>query len=347
MLPDAPAATLRLGIDREALAGNWRTLDRMSGAAHAGAALKADAYGVGTAVAAPVLRDAGCRDFFVAHWSEVAPLLKHVRAGQVAVLHGPTNATEAGYAKALGVRPVINSLRQARHWREAGGGPCDLMVDTGINRLGLPLSEIGAPEIAALEIDILMSHLASADIDSALNEKQRLRWEALRGQIPHRRASLANSAGITLGAGYHGDLTRPGIALYGGIPCEALADRIEQVAYPEAALIQVRELHPGDSVGYNETFIADRTMRVGVVSLGYADGYLRCWSGRGSFSRDGARLPVLGKVSMDMTILDLTAAPGLVEGDWVQADYYLPAAAAVSGLGQYELLTLLGQRFDR
>lgn len=347
MPPEPSPAPLRLRIDREALAANWRALDRLSGEARAGAALKADAYGIGAALAAPVLREAGCEDFFVAHWQEVAALLPHVAPASVSVLHGPLTATDADYARALGVRPVINSLRQARLWLETGGGACDLMVDTGINRLGLPLGDIGAVEIAALEIDILMSHLASADAESSLNERQRQRWQALRSQIPHRRASLANSAGITLGPAYHGDLTRPGISLYGGIPCGGLAAEIRQVAYPEAALIQVRDIATGDSVGYNETFVAKRAMRVGVVSLGYADGYLRCWSGKGSFSRDGAVLPVLGKVSMDMTVVDLTAAPDLAEGDWVIADYDLPTASAISGLGQYELLTLLGKRFTR
>jgi alanine racemase len=345
--PELPPETLRLRIDREALADNWRALDRLSGSAAAGAALKADAYGTGAAVAAPVLQTAGCRDFFVAHWQEAAELIKHVPPGEISVLHGPLTEAEAAYAKALGVRPVINSLRQARNWLAGGGGACDLMVDTGINRLGLPLGEVSDPAVAALDIEVLMSHLASADTESLLNEVQRSRWEALRGEVRHRRASLANSAGIALGSGYHGDLTRPGIALYGGIPCPGLEDAIRQVAYPEAALIQVREIAAGDSVGYNETFVASGPMRVGVISLGYADGYLRCWSGIGSFSAGGAVLPVLGRISMDMTVIDLTAAPQLAEGDWVSADFHLPFAAQASGLSQYELLTLLGSRFAR
>lgn len=347
MLPDLPPETLRLRIDREALADNWLSLDRLSGRAAAGAALKADAYGTGAAVAAPVLRDAGCRDFFVAHWQEAAALVDHVPPSAISVLHGPLTEAEAAYAKALGARPVINSLRQARNWLAAGGGACDLMVDTGINRLGLPLGEVSDPAIVALDIEVLMSHLASADTGSPLNEIQRKRWERVRGEVRHRRASLANSAGIALGPDYHGDLTRPGIALYGGVPCPGLEGAIRQVAYPEAALIQVREIAAGDSVGYNETFVASRPMRVGVVSLGYADGYLRCWSGIGSFRAGGAVLPVLGRISMDMTVIDLTAAPQLAEGDWVGADYHLPSAARASGLSQYELLTLLGSRFAR
>ena len=150
-----------------------------------------------------------------------------------------------------------------------------------------------------------------------------------------------------LGADYHGDLTRPGIALYGGVPCAALIEHIRQVARPEAVIMQVRKIAAGDSIGYNATFTAPTAMRVGVISLGYADGYLRCWSGKGTMLSGEARLPVLGRVSMDMTVIDLSAAPQLREGDWVSADYDLPDAAAVTGLSQYELLTSLGRRFPR
>jgi len=119
------------------------------------------------------------------------------------------------------------------------------------------------------------------------------------------------------------------------------------VARPMAALMQLRDLQAGDKVGYNATFTAPRAMRVGVVALGYADGYLRTWSGKGAMLHDGRRLPVLGRVSMDMSVIDLSAAPDLNEGDWVEAEYALPQAARVSGLSQYELLTLLGRRFAR
>lgn len=347
MPPEVPPLPLRLTLDTDALAANWRALDRLSGTARAGAAVKADAYGLGVRRVVPVLRDNGCGDFFVAHWSEAADLLDLLPHGQISILHGPLDPADAVYARQTGVRPVINSLHQARLWHEAGGGPCDLMVDTGINRLGLPLADLGDPMIDSLEVNVLLSHLASADEDSAQNELQRQRWQQARAQIVHRRASLANSAGITLGSAYHGDLTRPGIALYGGVPCAALATHIRQVAHPEARLIQVRDLQPGDSIGYNATFTASAPMRVGVVSLGYADGYLRCWSGRGSMKDDGAHLPVLGRISMDMTVIDLAAAPHLGEGDWVGLDYDLPQAAATSGLSQYELLTTLGRRFPR
>jgi len=242
---------------------------------------------------------------------------------------------------------VINSREQARRWLDIGGGRCDLMIDTGINRLGLPLDHLGDEMISALDVDVLLSHLSSAEEVSERNGRQQRRWREACGQVAHRRASLANSAGIILGPDYHGDLTRPGLALYGGIPCEGLASHIRQVATPEAAIMQVRAIGPGEAIGYNALFVAQAPMRVGTIALGYADGYLRCWTGKGTMRGLGVQLPVLGRVSMDMTVIDLTSATDLREGDWVSADYDLPHAAVASGLSQYELLTSLGSRFSR
>ena len=345
--PELPPSTLRLKLDAEALAHNWRALDRLSGTASAGAAVKADAYGLGVDNVVPVLSEAGARDFFVAHWSEVPAVLHHLEPARLAVLHGPLRGEDAQFARATGVRPVINSVHQAKLWAEAGGGPCDLMVDTGINRLGLPPAQIGDPLVAALEIDTLMSHLASADEDVDQNAHQLALFEDIARQLPARRRSLANSAGIALGASYAFDLTRPGLALYGGVPRPELADAVRQVAHPQAAVLQLRDLSPGDSVGYNATFTADRPLRAATVSLGYADGFLRCWSGRGTLRHGEAELPLLGRVSMDMVVVDCTAAPDLREGDWLELPYSLPEAAARCDLSQYELLTLLGRRFRR
>ena len=345
--PEAPPAALRLRIDEAALADNWRALDRLSGNASAGAAVKADAYGLGARQAVPVLASAGCRDFFVAHWSEVAPLLGLVPANAISVLHGPLTDADAAYCRAAGVKPVLNSLAQIARWQRGGGGLCDLMVDSGINRLGLAMAELGVAAQAGLEIDICMSHLASADEDVAQNGEQLARFAAIRSALKARRYSLANSAGIALGAEYQADLTRPGLALYGGIPRSELSAAIRQVAFPQAAVLQIRELLAGETVGYNATFTAPRAMRVGVIALGYADGYLRCWSGKGRFRWQGAELAALGRVSMDMTVIDLSAAPGCGEGDWIQVQYDPVFAAAATGLSQYEIFTLLGKRFAR
>ena len=341
---DLPPRTLRLRLDADALADNWRALDRLSGTARAGAAIKANCYGLDVDRCLPVLRDAGARDFFVAHWQEVPGALRHVSAAQLSVLHGPSNAREAAYARAAGVRPVINSLRQARLWRESGGGPCDLMIDTGINRLGIDPAEAGDPVVAQLDVYTLLSHLACADDHSPMNARQLCAFREVIAQVPHHEASLANSAGIALGADYAFALTRPGLSLYGGVPHPALEGAIRQVACPEAALIKVREIEAGETVGYNAMFTAPASMRVGVVSLGYADGILRCWSG-GAFTSHGRALPILGRVSMDMIVVDLAAAPMLTEGDWVELPYALPDAARQTSLSQYELLTLLGTRF--
>ena len=343
----APPPTLRLDLDSDALAGNWRALDRLSGAGHAGAAVKANAYGLGVRQVVPVLLEAGARDFFVAHWCEVPALLTHVAPQQIAVLHGPTSDADCAFARETGVRPVLNSLDQIARWRASGGEACDLMVDTGINRLGLPMDALGDPALEGLAIDTLMSHLASADQDVPQNALQLERFREVCARVPARRSSLANSAGIALGTDYAFELTRPGLALYGGIARPELAGTIRQVAYPRAAILQVRSLSAGEGVGYNAGFVAPGPMRVGVVSLGYADGFLRCWARKGALLHGDAALPLLGKVSMDMVAVDLAAAPTLREGDWVEVPYDLPSASAITGLSQYELLTSLGRRFAR
>ena len=339
-----PPPSLRLIIDNQALAGNWQALERMSGTARAGAAVKADCYGLGVDRCVPELWQAGCRDFFVAHWSEVPGVIAHVPANRVAVLHGPQTPEDAAFARETGVRPVLDSLRQARLWGEAGGGPCDLMIDSGINRLGIGPAELADPAVQALDVHTLLSHLACADEDVAMNARQLAVFRECLPAIAHRQASLANSAGIALGSDYAFDLTRPGLALYGGVPRPELAGLIAQVAYPQAALIQTRTIGAGASVGYNATFTAPADMRIGVVSLGYADGILRSWAGA-HFLHGERKLPILGKVSMDMIVIDLDAAPELSEGDWVELPYHLPDAAQQTTLSQYELLTILGNRF--
>jgi alanine racemase len=222
------------------------------------------------------------------------------------------------------------------------------MVDTGINRLGIAASEANEAAIAALDIDILMSHLASADeADSAMNPEQLAAFRGVLGAIPHRRASLANSAGIALGSDYAFDLTRPGLALYGGVPRPELAAASRPVAQMQAAILQTRTLAEGESVGYNATFTATAPMRVGTVSMGYADGFLRARGPGNAFLHEGRRLPILGKVSMDMVVIDLAAAPELTTGDWVEVPWNLTDAAQQNGLSPYEMLTVIGGRLRR
>ncbi len=342
--PTFPPPSLRLTVDRGALAANWVALDAVSEGAKAGAAVKADCYGLGVDSCVPVLRDAGCETFFVAHWSEVAGVTAHVAPAQIAVLHGVLNDADCAYAKATGAVPVINSLEQAERWGASGGGRCHLMVDTGINRLGIAPSDANHEIISSLDIDILMSHLASADEDSPMNPRQLEAFRAVRSTIAHRRASLANSAGIALGKDYAFDLTRPGLALYGGVPRAELSDVIRPVAQVEAAILQTRTLEAGESVGYNGTFTAPTSMKVGTVSIGYADGFLRMRGPGNACFHNGRRLPILGKVSMDMVVVDLAAAPDLDAGDWLTVPWDINAAAPQNGLSAYEMLTSIGRR---
>lgn len=344
-----PGAPMALEIDSDALKSNWRCLNSLSGNANAAAVVKANAYGLGYSRVVPHLHDAGCRDFFTSYLSEAVDLvkIKQINPGNVAFLHGPLSSEEALWAKALGIKPVINTVLQAKIWGEAGGGVCDVMIDTGINRIGLSLYDLSNKDVQSLDVDVLHSHLASADIDSNFNFHQLSEWQLARSQLAHRRSALANSAAIALGKDFHGDMTRPGIAIYGGIPRSEFCGLIKQVVYPKVLLMQVREIKAGETVGYNQTFCAQRDMKIGVVGIGYADGYLRVWSERGSMLHEGKRLPVLGRVSMDMTVVDLTEAKNLREGDWLDVDYDLVASSKLTSLSQYELLTLLADRFTR
>lgn len=338
--------TLRLDLDSSALVSNWRVLDRMSGSAKAGAAVKADGYGLGCRAVTERLRDAGCADFFVAHWTEARDILQATSEAGISVLHG-VGEDDLDLASQMPAKPVINSLAQARLWHAAGGGLCDLMIDTGMYRLGLPPEDVGDPLLSQLNIDICMSHLACADEDSDKNAAQQKLFSDVKDKVRAARYSLANSAGIALGNAYHYDSTRPGIALYGGIVRNELRDKIQQVVFPKAAIIQVRQAPKGATIGYNGTYTAPQDMRLGIISLGYADGYLRGFSNAGHVYFAGQALPVVGRVSMDLTIVDITSHPHIREGDWVDIDYDLPSAAQASGLSQYELLTGLGSRYQR
>ena len=336
-------APQRLSLDGAALVANWRALARMSGPAACGAAVKADGYGLGAHAVVTRLLSAGCRDFFVSSWNEAAALAG--TGATLSVLHGVRDADMA-VARSLDARPVLSTPAQVRRWLDAGGGHCDVMVDTGMNRLGVSPDQVADGLLDGLSIETLMSHLACADEDSAMNERQRTRFAALAARTTARRMSLANSAGITLGRPYHFDLTRPGLALYGGISVPALADTIRPVARIEAEVLQRRAVGAGESVGYNATWTALAETQVAILNLGYADGYWRGFSDTGIAYAGDAALPVIGRVSMDLVALDVTGVD-VAEGDWIALDPDLPRAADASGMSQYELLTGLGQRFDR
>ncbi len=345
MITIAPPQRLRL--DSAALVSNWCWLAKASGAAACGAAIKADGYGLGAREVMKRLAAAGCRDFFVATWAEAAALMPLPAGTALSVLHG-VGASDMVAALTLPVRPVLNSVEQVARWRAVGEGrACDVMVDTGMGRLGLTAAEATGGALAGLAVATLLSHLASADEESAQNARQLAAFHAVRAAVPAQRYSLANSAGICLGADYGFDLTRPGIALYGGLPRPEAAGHIGQVAFPEARVLQVREVAAGETVGYGATWAASAPARIAVANIGYADGYLRCHGGGiGSACWQGRVLPVVGRVSMDLTALDVGDA-AIGEGDWLTLDYDLPNVSARCGLSQYELLTGLGARFGR
>lgn len=339
-------APLRLRLDGDALVANWRWLRAQGGDAACGAAIKADGYGLGAAQVMARLANAGCRDFFVATWAEAAALMPLADGLSLSVLHGVRVEDMADALSSL-ARPVLNTPEQVARWRDAGGGLCDVMVDTGMNRLGLSHAADLRGLLDGLSIHTLMSHLACADDDHPLNALQLARMHALAAAFPAPRHSLANSAGICLGQDYGFALTRPGLALYGGVPRTEASNHIRQVATPQAQVLQLRHVQAGETVGYNATFTTPAPMMLAVLNMGYADGYLRGFSGKGCARAGGVALPVVGRVSMDLLIVDASAAPEVAEGDWLDIDYALPEAAQVSGLSQYELLTGLGSRFDR
>ncbi|TRW16931.1 alanine racemase [Glacieibacterium frigidum] len=333
------SAPLRLTVDTSALAANWRWFGAQGGVA-AGAAVKADGYGLGAREAVAALAAAGCRDFFVATWAEAAALT--MPAGtRLAVLHGLL----PGETPLPGVVPVLNSLEQVARWVDSGGGRCDLMVDTGMNRLGLNHADLA--QLPALDIDVLHSHIACADEPGhPLNAAQLARFHEACAQVPHARAALANSAGVCLGTDYAFDLTRPGIGLYGGVMHPAAAGQLQTVAGVEARVVQVRDIAAGETFGYGATWAAPRASRVAILNLGYADGYRRAFSGVGRGYVEETPCPVVGRVSMDLTGIDVTGHD-VREGDWLRVDFDLAAASALSGIAQYELLTGLGHRYQR
>ncbi len=335
---------LRLRLDSAALVANFRWLQRTAGTA-TGAAVKADGYGLGARGVVERLGDAGCRDFFVSTWAEAEALGEVPAGASLSVLHG-VGPDDIGAALAGEGRPVLNTPSQVARWKQAAPGrPCDVMIDTGMNRLGLRAEETSL--LDGLAIETLMSHLACADDDHALNQVQRNHFAAVAAAVPAKRYSLANSAGVCLGKDYAFDLVRPGLALYGGVPRDEATGKIAQVAFPEAEVIQRRCVHAGETIGYGATWTAHADTEVGIVNIGYADGYLRCFAGRGAAIVEGHQLPLVGRVSMDLVALDVSALPSVGEGDWVSLAYDLPAASNATGLSQYELLTGLSDRFER
>ncbi len=355
MSPPDPSAC-RLTVDLDALAANYRAL-KAQGAAEVAPVVKADAYGLGAGPVAARLWAEGARRFFVARIGEGERLRRGLNSPD-AIIHVfdgcPPGA--ARRLQAAGLTPVLNNLAQVEAWRAGGGGPAALMLDTGLNRLGLPAKEAQAlaadpAQLTGVEIDLVMSHLACADQPShQMNALQLDRFKALASLFPDARRSLAASDGLFLGTDFAFDLARTGICLYGGGPEGRPDPRIRPVATFEAPILQVRTLNPGDTAGYGAAFTAERSMQVAVVAAGYADGVLRAAFPRAYGCFAGRRLPVVGRISMDLTLFDVTDLPDARPGAMIEiigANVLLDEAAKAAGTIAYELLTRLGARAER
>jgi alanine racemase len=350
--------TAFLDIDLQAIAANWRSLDATHPGATAGI-VKANAYGLGAAYVAPKLFAAGCRHFFTAHFAEALAIRDLLPGTMLAVLNGllPEEVREFS---AHEITPVLGSLTEIALWqaecrRLEQRLPALLHFDTGISRLGLSHSEFlhlrdNAALLDGIAVKFLMTHLVSAEIPAdPVNQAQLARFSAIRAAFPGIPASIDNSSGMFLGDDFHMDLARPGAALYGINPKPGAKNPMQAVVRLAARIMQVQTLQPGETVGYNGIWTAGRASRIAVLSVGYADGYLRSLSNTATAMFAGTRIPLVGRVSMDLTTFDITDTPATV-GDMLELigpDHDVDALAGEAGTNGYEILTSLGQRYER
>jgi len=339
-------ATATLNVDLDALSHNFHALQALSGVpAHP--VVKANAYGLGAAAVATRLMAEGARTFFVARLTEGVALREVLGAvPDIYVLDGCVGAAASTLAAAA-LRPVLNHGDQFQAWLAAGGGPCGLQIDTGMNRLGFR-PEDAPPAFAGLAL--VMSHLSCADDPAEpMNRRQRDRFAIAADRYPAALKSFANSGGCFLGTDYGFDAVRPGICLYGGGPEGRPDTRLRPVATLTAQVLQVRPVEAGDSVGYSRGFVADGPRRIATCGAGYADGVLRSHAGTGQVQVAGVMRPLLGRVSMDVIAVDVTGLE-VAPGDRVELfgpNRLLDDAAAAAGTISYELLTSVTPRVAR
>jgi len=358
----APAAseTTREGpwaeIDLDALCANYALIAQAAPNAQVVPAVKCDAYGLGAGPVARALAERSkCEAFFVVYAEEGAALRAALANAQAKIycFAGPTPETLALHEQAR-LTPVLNSVEQAQLWAaRAPAVEAAVHIDTGMNRIGAPVSAAAEiAKVAGLNITLVMSHLACAsDPSHAKNREQRDRFISAASHFPGARLSLSASAGALMGKDYQFDMVRPGIALYGGSPFDSDDARIKPVVSLRAPVVQLRELAPGETVGYGATFTAQRPTRIAVVALGYGDGYPRGAAGAGAAIVNGERAPIAGRVSMDFITLDVTDLKNPVKlhdyAEFFGTGLRLHEVAAASGRVAYDLLTGLGGRVDR
>ena len=360
MCPEAGHAGAVLEVDLGAVVGNWRTLCTLHPSGAVAGVVKADGYGLGARQVAAALHAAGCRHFFVALLDEALAIRDRLPGAMVAVLGGLVPGSEPDFL-AHDVVPVLGSLGEVGAWAEAAHTagrplPAILHIDTGMSRLGLDARDLAVLQrdharLAGIDLRYVMSHLVSSEVaDDPLNALQRDRFAAACAGLPPAPRSFANSSGIFLGAGWGSDLARPGAALYGINPTPGRPNPMQLPVRLRARVLAVRDVPAGDSVGYNATWRAARPSRVATAGIGYADGWHRSLSGRGRGFFDGTPVPLVGRVSMDLTTFDVTEIPEIVPGAWLEL--IGPAqtpddVAATAGTNGYEVLTSLGRRFHR
>ncbi|MEO0424601.1 MAG: alanine racemase [Pseudomonadota bacterium] len=362
-LPPPSVAGGWVDVDLAALASNYRTLARLAAPAQCAATVKADAYGLGLASVVNRLWAEGCRCFFVANAHEALALRELQPTAQVYVFNG-VGVADAPVLAQAGLRPVLNSAEQVTLWRDQaqkGGAPlpCAVHVDTGMNRLGLGAEDWRALSADAgwrdgLDVQLLMTHLASAHRgdEDALTARQVSAFAALREALPEVPTSIGNSAGTLLGPATRGDLVRPGIALYGANPFDTRDHPMREVARVYGRVLQVRTVGAQGSVGYGGAFTAAPGTRLATVGVGYADGYRRELGNRAHASVAGVRVPVVGRVSMDLLTLDVSAVPladirAGTAATLIGGEVPLEEVAAAAQTIPYELLTGLGPRLPR
>ena len=313
------------------------------------AVLKADAYGLGAETVGPALRAAGVRSFFVALAEEGAALRRAVGSGpEIFILSGPMPG-DAPLLRAHDLIPCLNSASQIREFaREFPGGAAAIQVDSGMNRLGLEAAELAevAPLLQAIRPTLVLNHLACADEHGhPLNAAQHEAFAAIARAVPTARRSLAATGGILLGPDFHFELTRAGVGLYGGHPFAA-ARPVLRLALP---VIQVRDVDPGEVVGYGGAWRAERPTRVATLAAGYADGLLRNL-GFGEVRLFAGRhaCPMIGRVSMDLLTVDVTDLPEVPERLEILNEHQtVNQLATAAGTIGYEILTSLGARYER
>ncbi len=347
-----------LTIDLDAIAANYRLLRDRLGGAHCGGVVKANAYGLGMTRVAPTLARAGCAMFFVATLDEGVALRRVVPDAEIVVLDGALPGTEAAFAEHR-LTPALNDLGQIERWAglARGRGELDAIVhvDTGMCRLGLPPYEVerlaAEPDrLDGLRLRLVMSHLACAEErDHPMNAAQLADFNVLRGKLPAAPASLANSSAIFLGADYHFDIARPGVALYGVNPTPGEANPMAEVVRLQGKIVQVRDVDSSQTVGYGASHRVVATGRIATVPVGYADGYPRSLSNQGFAAIGDVRVPLVGRVSMDLITLDVSnlrpeqARPGTVV-DLIGGACPIGEVAELAGTIGYEILTRLGPR---